>query len=982
MVAVPDAIAAQAPPESPLTAFAASLAAATESERPALLERHPDLVTPELVKSLIARGDASARRSEHDAALASFTAARLVATRIDDAKGLIDALNSAGGVLRQRAEYEPALAFHREALVRSRALGDQAWIAATANYIGNIHNARGEDAAAIEHYRQSLAASEALQMPRGVAATLSNLGTVFARQSDFTAAADHLARAEAVYASLDDQAGLAQVAHVTGFLRRSVGDYGGAIEQLTRALSIRERRGDRSGQAATLNVLGSVYRLQGDYASAVQLYERSLAIREALGEASGRADALHNLGLVFRTQGDEDRALEYIRRAAAIFRQIGSKANLATVLADEAAVLVGRREIEAALPLLQEALTLHASSPSPARRAAIRRELAGVQLARGDGAVAERTLREAIADSETAGDAIGLAAAWHQLGRLEQQEGRLEAAAGSLERAVDLARRLNDRERLWAALTSIGRLQRQRQRTDAARSALDEAIGVLEDLRDEVAGTALDEQRAFEPRSAPYVELIELVVESGRAIEALELAERSKARVLLSALQGRPPDPAGVLTVDDRARERQLRTALATANSRLAREASSDRVSPDTLVALRAAVDEARRAHADLLAAKYPSLRADAGKARTFTRLDLRAVARPRDTIVEYVVGDRHTLAFIVRARHPGAAAQDPIVDVVRLDVTREALRRRVRDFTRAIAARDLRVPAAAADLHAVLLGGVPRSPAPDARLVIVPDDVLWELPFQALRGDGGQYVAATSAVAYVQSLSVLAALEASQPPAGAARGVLAMGNPSLGTATVARTAAARRGALGPLPEAEREVEALARLYSGPSAVFVGSAAREDVLKREAGRHRVLHLATHGIVDDASPMYSHLLFAAGGDAGDDGLLEAWEILSMRLDADLVVMSACESARGRVAPGEGIVGLSWALGIAGARATVVSQWKVESGATAALMIAFHRELRKGAAKAEALRRASRQLLADERYRHPFYWAGFMLIGLPD
>jgi CHAT domain-containing protein len=142
-------------------------------------------------------------------------------------------------------------------------------------------------------------------------------------------------------------------------------------------------------------------------------------------------------------------------------------------------------------------------------------------------------------------------------------------------------------------------------------------------------------------------------------------------------------------------------------------------------------------------------------------------------------------------------------------------------------------------------------------------------------------------------------------------------------------------------------------------------------------------------------MYSNVVLAPGprgkgaaGVPGEDGLLEAWELMQMRLDAELVVLSACETARGRVTAGEGLIGLSWALFVAGSPTTVVSQWKVESASTTELMLDFHRHLQEGfscadvagrTTKAEALRLAALRLLRSERYAHPFYWAGFVMIG---
>jgi CHAT domain-containing protein len=128
-------------------------------------------------------------------------------------------------------------------------------------------------------------------------------------------------------------------------------------------------------------------------------------------------------------------------------------------------------------------------------------------------------------------------------------------------------------------------------------------------------------------------------------------------------------------------------------------------------------------------------------------------------------------------------------------------------------------------------------------------------------------------------------------------------------------------------------------------------------------------------------MYSYLALAHG-DTNEDGLLEAWEIMQLDLKADLAVLSACETARGRFGAGEGMIGLSWAMFIAGVPTTVVSQWKVESASTRDLMIEFHRQsltAKSKPTKAEALRQAALKLMKNPATSHPFYWAGFVLVG---
>lgn len=205
---------------------------------------------------------------------------------------------------------------------------------------------------------------------------------------------------------------------------------------------------------------------------------------------------------------------------------------------------------------------------------------------------------------------------------------------------------------------------------------------------------------------------------------------------------------------------------------------------------------------------------------------------------------------------------------------------------------------------------------------------------------------------------------------------LLAFGNPLAGTQTVARLQESNRGrTFAPLPEAETEVRALVQMFTpAQSKIFIGTQAGEQTFKSFAANYSILHLATHGILDDRHPLYSYLLLARPeSDANNDGLLEAREIISLKLHADLAVLSACETGRGKIGAGEGVIGMSWAFLFASCRTTVVSQWQVNSPSTAKLMSAFYRHLRPGTAecakkaKDASLQLAALELMKDARYR---------------
>ena len=247
-----------------------------------------------------------------------------------------------------------------------------------------------------------------------------------------------------------------------------------------------------------------------------------------------------------------------------------------------------------------------------------------------------------------------------------------------------------------------------------------------------------------------------------------------------------------------------------------------------------------------------------------------------------------------------------------------------------------------------------------------------------------GRFLVERTALFYAPSISIHQEIVRAQSRRDRGEASLvAFGNPSLTGGARERLASVERNiVLGPLPDAEEEVRAIARLYGRRSAVYTREEAQEESAKREMSRARIVHFATHGLFDDRNPMFSQIVLASAGQ--EDGVLQAWEMMRLDLGVDLVVLSACDTARGEGRAGEGLIGMSWALFVGGCPSTVATHWRVDSHSASRLMVAFHRHLvrggdARGAAKAEALRAAQLEMLRGAATRHPFYWAGFVLIG---
>jgi CHAT domain-containing protein len=721
---------------------------------------------------------------------------------------------------------------------------------------------------------------------------------------------------------------------------------------LLEALEANPGRGDQVG--AVLNHLGIAAQRRGERELAADYYRRSLALFEEEGKRDSAARVLSNQAVLSLEAGDHAAALATFRRALALSEEIG----------DREAVAETWRNL---------GLAHEAEGRLDEARAAV---LQSLELARAG------SFREEIAES--LGALAGLALA----------ESKPAAALEVADEAAALAVAIGRREIFWHARTLAGRSHAELGRPQQAREALREAILGIEAMRIDQPG-GLESEGILATRLEPYYGLVELEVEAGDPLAALAAGERARARRLLDVLRRSRAVAGEGRSPEEQAGDEALREELARANQALFLARQQSGSAPAAVDARREEVEKARLAlrsfRADLQA-RHPELRTVPEAPSEPSIASLAALASGSATLVlSFAVLDEQSYLLALSVP-PGDEA--PGVRPITLPVGREGLRRRVEDLHGRLARRDLGFEAAARELYDLLLSPVEEELRGGLRLVIVPDGPLWNLPFQALKDAGSSYLLDRHAISYAPSLAVLQEILGRPAGTGAAAGsphgaaaprepVLAIGNPALSSSSPANLAvAARRGRpLAPLPDAEAEVREISRLYADRHGrVLIGAEASESRVKAAAPGFGLLHFATHGVLEDASPLYSHLVLAQEAAGGtEDGLLEAWEVLELRLEADLVVLSACQTARGVVGEGEGLIGLAWAFLAAGSRSVVASQWEVDSAATRALMVEFHRRLVAGEPKAEALQGAARHLAAQAAYRHPFYWAGFVLVG---
>ncbi|HVR38567.1 MAG TPA: CHAT domain-containing protein, partial [Thermoanaerobaculia bacterium] len=548
---------------------------------------------------------------------------------------------------------------------------------------------------------------------------------------------------------------------------------------------------------------------------------------------------------------------------------------------------------------------------------------------------------------------------------LSHSQGRIAEAIAYGKEGIRVAP--NSLRNLWLIQSELGQMLLECGETEEGIAMLRESIDRIEARRTTLPTlmpAPSEAGRAFGNRIFVYHVLEAALLGQGRLEDALSIAERTRGRALFDILHGHRWNRA--IPAAEREREHALNQRIVDLNRELARsEGEAALKVREQLLEARAAFDELSL-EIDL---RYPR-----GDATTPQPLDLAEIRIDAGTaIVEYSLSaDRKTInAYVVRSS--GALFG------LHLPAPQESVLSEVRLLRKQIESRDGGYRGQAQKLYELLIAPIAAHLEGARHLIIVPDGALWNVPFQALVTPSGEHLAERHAISYAPSLTTL-----QQRPvrrvARAQKDLLAFGDPLVSEQTT-KSATERGLELASLPDAADEVKNLQRLYgAGRSTVYTGAAASEASFKELAPRYRVLHLAAHGIVDDSSPLYSAVVLAAKPDGEEDGFLEMREMRELDLQADLVVLSACDTGRGDLAPGEGMIGMSWALMAAGCPATVVSQWKADSQTTALLMVEFHKELLAGHSPAEALQRAQKKLWRSTKQWswHPYYWAPFVVV----
>ncbi|NEQ47513.1 MAG: CHAT domain-containing protein [Leptolyngbya sp. SIOISBB] len=937
---------------------------------------------------LLLRGAEQYRIRQLQEALQSWERALEIYREVKDLQGEARALGNLGIVASNLGRYQQAIELYEQSLAIKRGLGDLEGQGVTLENLGDVYYHLEDYELAIDIYERSLAiANETEDISRALrilaslgescrrigeyqksiaffeqgliisrdkksqsseANFLTGLGLAYVDIGQYETAIIFHEQSLSIARSIDHKSAEAYALANLASANDALGQYGLAIYLYEQSIEILQNLDEQAAMGRVLGDMGDSYHNLGQYQRAIGIYESSLEILDLFGDKQGQGIVLHSLGNSYLSLGNYGQAEYLYGQSLMVARDISSAPMLANALGSLGNVFEIRSEYEQAISLYQQQLEIAIE----------------------------------VGDRTSEGIALGkLAIIHHQLGNHQQ-------AIKLFEQRLAIAREIKHHEREALGLNNLGAVFLALGDFSRAESVFRQSIEIYESLRENL----LDDQLiAFADTQARTYANLELTLTAQNKIEeALAITERGRGRAFVL----------------------QFASRLATEEERAALEASP--------------------------------------MAQVPTVVEIQQIARETNTtLVTYsLIFDQALYIWVVQptgeiefremvfdGSAEGGAIINPIAAIDGPVYRSAAPDSEVSDLVAGLRATVVVESTGAVnheqlqELHKMLIDPIADllPSDPNSQVAFIPQGELFLVPFAALQDDDGTYLIEKHTILTAPSIQVfgLASREGSlrlrsesedhrflsgvvgaAAPEGLGKNALVVGNPTMPTVWLPTDDGFTETQLSYLSGAETEAKAIGDFFDIP--VLTGEQATEARIKQELPNASLIHLATHGLLDYGIPESSGVLDVPGAVAlapgnGEDGLLTSAEILQMDLQADLAILSACDTGRGRIT-GDGVVGLSRALITAGVPSVIVSLWAVNDDSTSILMQRFYQFLATGEfTKAEALRQAQLSLLYAEDVetrleavrasavptsregfepvgdRHPYHWAPFVLIG---
>jgi len=936
---------------------------------------------------------------------------------VGDLGGEAVTLYNIGSVYSDLGENQKALEYYNQSLPLSRAVGDQGEEAVTLTGIGSVYLELGENQKALEYYNQSLLLSRAIGDRRREAHTLYNVGNVYAALGEKLKALEYYNQSLPLSQAVGDRRGEAVTLNSIGNVYADLGENQKALEYYNQCLPLSRAVGDRRGEAATLNSIGSVYSESGEKQKALEYYNQSLFLKRAVGDRRGEAATLNSIGSVYSELGEKQKALEYYNQSLSLKRAVGNRSGEVATLNNIGLVYSELGEKQKALEYYNQSLPLSRAIGYRHAEATILNGIGSIYLELGEQQKALEYYNQSLSLKRAVGDRSGEAVTLNNIGSVYLALGRQQKALEYYNQSLPLFEAVGNRAGEAVNLFTIAYVKRDQNNLTEALNDIEASLKIIENLRTKIASPELRTSyfATVQNRYEFYIDLLMQLhktnPKSGYDTKALEASERSRARSLLELLQESNANIREGISPDLLKQEKSLQQQL----DAIEKQSINTISTPNPNVTKIAEIDKQRLALLEQYQQIQALIRTASPRYAALTQpqpLTLpeiqKQIVDENTILLQYSLGPYRSYLWVVTSTGLTSYELPKRADIE--TVAKDFLETITSPIQREIPQQ---VAQASANLSQVILQPA-AAQLGNKRLLIVPDGVLHYTPFPALtldqtRGQNTNVpLIAEHEIITLPSASTLAILRqnyADRKPSGQTLAILAdpVFSPDderiKGKITQATTEKLEANNLGlnrslrasnrqwppeRLAFTRQEAQAISSLFTSASTrqILDFDASRTTATDGSLANYQIVHFATHGITNSKNPELSGILMSMIDDKGNlvNGFLRLTDIFNLKLAASLVVLSACQSGMGQNVKGEGMVGLTRGFMYAGAQRVAVSLWNVDDEGTSVLMQKFYQKMvQQKLAPAAALRATQIEMMQEEKWKSPYYWAAFTLQG---
>ncbi len=948
------------------------------------------------------------------------------------------ASNKKGLIRHQISEPHNALECYNLALSlieSSGASGDPGLRSEILANISSVYIDLGQSKKALETASQAIQLSKDSGDLRREALALYSLGDVEYGVGNRWKSLEHHRAALSIWEKLSDRRGKAKALYYLGDLHRDLDASQKCAEYYDRAFSIYSSIDDRRERARVVTGIAGLELILGNNQKALDLYGQALPLLQTAGDRIKEANAILNTGAVYFRLGDNDKALSHFERARQIWRDVSNPANEAGALSLIGWIHYLKGEHSVALTHFKQVLSVTKSIDDKKFQSNAYRKMGSVYGALGDRKNALLYYKKALSFHQAAGERFGEASALAEIGELYHGLNRNREALRYYRHALEVNRLIDDPLAESQTLFRLAVVERDIGQLAKSRLHIEAASAIAENLRAGVASSNLRATYFASIRQFFEFHIDLLMLQSNRApsegadADALKISEAARSRSLLELLTESRANIRRGADIKLVEREGELRKQIENQVKR--KTALIEAKAPESELAniskaIGSLIDERERIETQIRS--QSPLYASLTRTQTAGLKEIQALLDDDTMLLEYSLGSERSYLWAATSTSlkshqlPSRTKIEKIAVDLYKTLSKSSAGKtpeRLEDEYRR----------KSSELSRMLLGSLFNQPL-KKRLLIVADGVLQYIPFSALPALGGGRAGVRESggnprsfvplmveheIVNLPSASMLAILRhekvqrpdpskivavfadpvfqetdmrligKSQPPDGRPAAAVTFLSNQRSTSIIPDANQTRIGRdYRRLHWTEMEAKAIIEVTDPKQCrVWKGfDANRANAISPELSKYRIIHFATHGDLDTDHPELSAIVLSFFNNEGQkqEAYLRLHDIYNLNLPADLVVLSACETALGKEIKGEGLIGLTRGFMYAGSARVMASLWKVEDRSTAELMKYFYKNLlQRGMSPAAALRQAQIDVWKQPEWRLPYHWAGFVLQG---